>query len=117
MVANDTTLGAILKCYAIRRDITAYFRLIWRPVFPSVLVLAAKGDIKNRAVGGDEGGGYHPEATIGTSADTAVDSAVVLADTFAIATRILELTLKTSVISSFPPGATSVCRALFQIGG
>ena len=88
-LAEETLFACVLRVYSIRRDVTSYFRTIWRPALPSVLsVLSSK-----------ETTGRNPFLNLFTSAF-----------------RLLECTFSDQAIMAFPVTATAVCRSLYEIG-
>lgn len=90
-VADETVLTCLLRCYAIRRDVTCYFRAIWMPVLPAISTL------------------------LGTFAD--LSDPLLLSNLLTVAHRLLECTFSDKAMTVFPPIATAVTRAINEIGG
>jgi hypothetical protein len=85
----ETVLASLLRIYAIRRDVTAYFRAIWRPVLPSTLELLKESDSND---------------------------SIFFSNVWAVANRFLECTLSDKSMVVFPPIATAICRATHEVG-
>ena len=103
-VPSETALACLLRLYAVRRDVTVYFRTIWRPVLPSVLALLNANSLAKFRVVAANGGGEGV-------------SLLSLNNVLAVANRLLECTLNEKAIVVFPATATAVCRAVYEIGG
>lgn len=97
---SETVLACLLRVYAIRRDVTSYYRTIWRPILPGVVALLKQ----------------HSEAEKDPQSHHNIQ-AHAFANTIAVANRLLECTLGEKSILTFPPIATAVCRAVHEIGG
>jgi hypothetical protein len=89
-VVNETVFSCFLRLYAIRRDCTCYYRTIWKPIWPSILTLLT--------------------SSINRQSSVMYQNVVTAAD------RILEFAFLESSLTSFPTIATSVCRAVTEIG-
>ncbi len=90
-VQSETTFACLMRVYSIRRDVTAFFRAIWKPVLPAIATLL--------------------ESTENAS------NPVVLENLVALAYRLLEHTFHEKSMTVFPITATAVCRAVYEIGG
>jgi hypothetical protein len=97
---SETVLTCLLRVYAIRRDVTSYFRTVWRPILPGVVALLKQHGEAHR----DEQQHHNSKAHS-------------FANIIAVANRLLECTLSEKSILTFPPIATAVCRAVHEIGG
>jgi len=93
-VPSETVLVCLLRMYAVRRDVTSFFRTVWRPILPQVV------QVISASVSTQERGSTHTFANL-----------------TAVAYRLLEATLQDKVMLHFPPAATAICRAMFEIGG
>jgi hypothetical protein len=87
---SETVLSCALRTYAIRRDVSLFFRCAWKPILHSI------SDV--------------------TKSST-VDGSRTWNNLVLTACRIIECTFNEAVITSWPPSATAVARSLFQIGG
>jgi len=88
-VPSETVTASLLKLYAIRRDVTSFFRALWKPVFPSAVAVLTKEQI----------------------------CMSTFADLVAVANRILECVLSDSAALIFPATASAICRTFHNIGG
>lgn len=98
-VPSETVLACLLRVYAIRRDVTSYYRTIWKPVLPGVVALLKQ------------------HGSVATDHNQHNVKPLVFANIIAIANRLLECTLSEKSIMVFPAIATAVCRAVHEIGG
>eukprot|EP01034_Spumella_vulgaris_P021721 gene21721-27774_t len=88
--ASETVLTCLLRLYAVRRDVTSYYRTIWKPVIPAIIAVLNVDEFK----------GPH-----------------VFGNLLSVANRLLECTLSTRSMIVFPATATAICRAMHEIGG
>lgn len=98
-VPSETVLASLLRVYAIRRDVTSYYRTIWKPILPGVVALLK----------------HHGEAA--TDPNYHNSKPHVFSNIMAVAHRLLECTLSEKAVLIFPATATAVCRAVNEIGG
>lgn len=89
-VPSETVLMSLLKMYALRREVAAFFRAVWKPVFPAVMAVVVSDEI---------------------------DGTATFSNLFAVATRIISCVLNPKVMAAFPAPATAVCRSLSEISG
>lgn len=90
-VPSETVFACLMRMYAIRRDVTAYFRAVWKPVLSSIASL-----ISNE---------YDPSDPL------------VLINLITLAYRLLECTFHEKSMTVFPTIATAISRAIYEIGG
>lgn len=91
VVPSETVLSCLLRMYAIRRDVTCYYRTIWKPVLPAIIFLISSENISS-----------HPHS---------------FSNLLSVASRLIDNTLNEKSVSAFPATATAVCRVLYEIGG
>lgn len=89
-VPSETVLICLLRMYGVRRDVTSFFRTVWRPIIPQVMRVVSSHEI---------------------------DGANTFANLTSVAYRLIEVSLSEKVTMLFPPVATAMCRAMFAIGG
>ena len=93
-VQSETFLTTILKLYAVRVDVTAFFRSLWSPVLPSVVAI-----INNTTENVEDGVSFDLKSIV------------------KVAMRLLSHTFSEKSIISFPSPAVAVCRALYTLCG
>ena len=93
-VKSETFLTTILKLYAVRVDVTAFFRNLWSPVLPSVVAI-----VNN----------LNDNVERGVSCN--------LKNIVKVAMRLLSHTFSEKSITSFPSPAVAVCRAIYTLCG
>lgn len=89
-IQSEKVLTTLLKIYAVRVDVTRFFRELWIPVLPSIVAV-----ITNRER----------------------DSSSHLKSLTKVAMRLLCHTFSEKSLISFPPTATAVGKAIFNISG
>jgi hypothetical protein len=89
-VQTETPIACLLKLFAIRRDITSFFRAIWKSVLPAAVAVVSTNDI--------------------TGSST-------FANLVSVAYRILECSLNETVTVKYPNSLKSVIRSLYDKGG
>ena len=89
-VPSETVLTCMLRTYALRRDVTSFFRATWKPILKSIISVVETNE---------------------------VDGSRTFSNLVQTASRLIEATFNDAVMASFPPIATAVCRSLFEIGG
>ena len=89
-VSTETVLTCLLRTYGIRRDVTVFFRACWKPVLHGISVVTGSNII---------------------------DESRTFNNLIQMASRLLDTTFIDSVMASFPPTATALCRSLFEVGG
>lgn len=89
-VKRETVLTTLLKLYAVRVDVTSFFRHLWIPVFPSILAVIS---------------------------NTETNDSFTFKSLVKVAMRLLAHTFSERSIVSFPATATAVSRALFALAG
>ena len=107
----ETVLACLLRTYAIRRDVTSYYRSIWKPILPGVVAL-----LKQHGSSSSDHNNNPPHNNI-ESQQSQSSKEHMFANTMAVAMRLLECTLNEKSIIIFPHIATAVCRAVHEIGG
>ena len=88
-VSSETLLTTVLKLYAVRVDVTIFFRELWKPVLPSIVAIISKSEVD----------------------DSSLNSLVK------VAVRLLSHTFSEKSIIMFPPTAVAVSRAIHAISG
>lgn len=90
-VNRETVFACLMRVYSLRRDVTGYFRAIWRPILPSI-------------------------AALFTSSDD-LSNPVLFANIITLAHRFLATTYSEKSMTVFPVTATAVSRAIYEIAG
>lgn len=90
-VQSETVFACLMRVYSIRRDVTAFFRAVWKPVLPAIATLLQLKESPSNPV--------------------------VLENLISLAYRLLENTFHEKSMTVFPITATAVCRAVYEIGG
>lgn len=90
VVTDETVFATLLRAYSLRRDVSAYYRTILRPVLPSILTLLSTV--------------LHRQST------------VLFQNLLTVAERVLDLTFSEQAMASFPSTATAIAQALNEIG-
>lgn len=93
-VQSETVLTTILKLYAVRLDVTTFFRNLWSPVLPSIAAIISN-----------------------LGSDTVGDSSSKFKSIVKVALRLLSHTFSEKSITTFPPPAVAVSRALYTLYG
>lgn len=88
-VSSETLTASLLKLYAIRRDVSSFFRSLWKPVFPSASAILSQ---------------ERPSMS-------------TFPDLVAVANRILECVLSDSAALIYPATASAICKTFHNIGG
>jgi len=88
-VSSETLTATLLKLYAIRRDVSSFFKSLWKPVFPSAVAILSV---------------ERPNMS-------------TFPDLIAVANRILECVLSDSAALIYPSSASAICRTFHNIGG
>jgi hypothetical protein len=88
-VSSETLLTTVLKLYAVRVDVTTFFRDLWKPVLPSIVAIISKSEVD----------------------DSTLNSLVK------VAVRLLSHTFSEKSIIMFPATAVAVSRAIHAISG
>lgn len=96
MIYSESSLTCLLRIFAVRRDVTSYFRSIWRPLLPAVLAVMNVDDDANNA------------STAGPH---------VFANLMSVAHRLLLCVLRERSARSLPAAVIAVCQTVFDIGG
>ena len=96
MIYAETSLTCLLRIFAVRRDVTSYFRSIWKPLLPAVLaVLNVDDDTNNASTAGPH----------------------VFSNLMSVAHRLLLCALRERSARSLPATVVAVCQTVFDIGG
>eukprot|EP01038_Epipyxis_sp_PR26KG_P005026 gene5026-7014_t len=127
LVEQEPVLTCLLRLYAIRRDVTSYYRLTWKPIYQAVAVFVKHSSTMNINAS------LNPKlskpkqvrsktGSIVTSTSQAVQIHALtpmstINSLVTLANRVLEFTFHERSLVSFPTTATAICRAIYEIGG
>jgi hypothetical protein len=90
-VNRETVLSCLIRVYSLRRDVTGYFRAIWKPLLPSIASLfTCQEDFQNP---------------------------LLASNMVTLVNRLLILTFDEKSMTVFPITATSICHAIHEISG
>jgi hypothetical protein len=90
MVESETVFACLLRVFSIRRDVTSFFRSIWKPLLPAVLAV----------LNNDQNGGSH-----------------VFVNIISVTNRLLECIFQEKLSSHFPPIVIGICQHIYEVGG
>lgn len=104
-----TLFGVLLRSYGIRRDVTSFFRLIWRQVLPALCAVIETSEMPaNSSTSKSSPPRRRPDHLLET---------LTFGKLIPIATRILECTFLDESLVLYPATATAVIRCLGEICG
>lgn len=95
MTDSETTLTCLLRVFSIRRDVTSFFRGIWKPLLPAALAVLNVDD----------------------STSAATEGPHVFANLVSIANRLIVCFFREKTAVSMPAIVIAVCQTVFDIGG
>ena len=106
---QETVLTSLLKCYAMRRDVSLFFRMVWRNVIPAITGLV-------------EGDDQDPTSPFPSRLSPSKDidkggSVVTFSKLISIASRIIESALLNEVCVIYPATATAMARCFAEVCG
>eukprot|EP00981_Chlorochromonas_danica_P005099 scaffold1034_cov175-Ochromonas_danica.AAC.25 len=94
-VGRESVLTCLLRCYALRRDVTSFFRAVWQPVLPALSALLQPTSLREKQE----------------------EMGEVAVNLLAAAHRFIDVSFSTKAFAAFPSTAVTLCRAVQEIGG
>jgi hypothetical protein len=115
---HETVLTSLLKCHSMRRDVSLFYRMVWRPVLPAIAG-AIEGTTQQQQQQQQQKHVLPPHGQNTTTTVTATSAAPVctFSQLISLASRIIECALLDEVCAIFPATATAMARCLAETCG
>jgi hypothetical protein len=102
-VNRETVFSCLMRVYSLRRDITGYFRAIWKPLLPSITALFTSSS------------SLSSDSASSSSSDCDLSNPLLFINLLTLAHRFLTITFHEKSMTVFPVIATAICRAIYEI--